>query len=70
MTKWKYSGVFEGKTTGTPISLRIKNTDQKSKDYSKIKDKFRPGHADYTYQVKYGIRDLGVVEELWLEKLQ
>ncbi len=51
------SGVFEGKTTGTPISLRIKNTDQKSKDYSKIKDKFRPGHADYTYQVKYGIRD-------------
>ena len=51
------SGVFEGKTTGTPISLLIKNTDQKSKDYSKIKDKFRPGHADYTYQVKYGIRD-------------
>ena len=51
------SGIFEGKTTGTPVSLRIKNTDQKSKDYSKIKDKFRPGHADYTYQVKYGIRD-------------
>lgn len=51
------SGVFEGRTTGTPISLIIENTDQKSKDYSDIKDKFRPGHADYTYQAKYGIRD-------------
>ncbi len=51
------SGVFEGKTTGTPISLIIYNLDQKSKDYSDIKEKFRPGHADYTYQVKYGIRD-------------
>jgi chorismate synthase len=51
------SGVFEGKTTGTPISLAIENTDQRSKDYSEIKDKFRPGHADYTYQAKYGIRD-------------
>ncbi len=51
------SGVFEGKTTGTPISLIIFNQDQKSKDYSDIKDKFRPGHADYTYQKKYGIRD-------------
>ena len=51
------SGVFEGKTTGTPIGLLIENEDQKSKDYSKIKDKFRPGHADYTYQKKYGIRD-------------
>ena len=51
------SGVFEGKTTGTPIALLIENEDQKSKDYSKIKDKFRPGHADYTYQKKYGIRD-------------
>ena len=51
------SGVFEGKTTGTPIGLIIKNKDQRSKDYSDIKDKFRPGHADYTYQQKYGIRD-------------
>ena len=51
------SGVFEGKTTGTPISLIIYNEDQKSKDYSNIKDKFRPGHADFTYFKKYGIRD-------------
>jgi chorismate synthase len=51
------SGVFEGLTTGTPISLMIENTDAKSKDYGDIKDKFRPGHADYTYQEKYGIRD-------------
>lgn len=51
------SGVFEGKTTGTPIGLIIKNQDQKSKDYGEIKDKFRPGHADYTYFKKYGIRD-------------
>jgi len=51
------SGVFEGKTTGTPIGLLIDNTDQRSKDYSKIADSFRPGHADYTYQQKYGIRD-------------
>lgn len=51
------SGVFEGKTTGTSIGLLIKNTDQRSKDYSKIKDTFRPGHADYTYQQKYGLRD-------------
>ena len=51
------SGVFEGKTTGTPISLIIYNEDQKSKDYSSIKDKFRPGHADFTYFKKYGIRD-------------
>ncbi|MBF0263974.1 MAG: chorismate synthase [Gammaproteobacteria bacterium] len=51
------SGIFEGKTTGTPISLLIKNTDQRSKDYSNIKDTFRPGHADYTYQQKYGFRD-------------
>ena len=51
------SGVFEGQTTGTPIGLLIENIDQKSKDYSEIKDKFRPGHADYTYQEKYGIRD-------------
>jgi len=51
------SGVFEGKTTGTPIGLIIHNTDQRSKDYSKIMDRFRPGHADYTYQQKYGVRD-------------
>ncbi len=51
------SGVFEGMTTGHPISLLIKNSDQRSKDYSEIKDKFRPGHADYTYWKKYGIRD-------------
>ena len=51
------SGVFEGQTTGTPIGLLIRNTDQRSRDYSDIKDKFRPGHADYTYQQKYGIRD-------------
>jgi chorismate synthase len=51
------SGVFEGLTTGTPIGLLIENTDQRSHDYSQIKDKFRPGHADYTYQQKYGIRD-------------
>ena len=51
------SGVFEGVTTGTPIGLLIENTDQRSRDYGDIKDKFRPGHADYTYQQKYGIRD-------------
>lgn len=51
------SGVFEGKTTGTPVSLIIYNEDQRSKDYGDIKDKFRPGHADYTYFKKYGIRD-------------
>jgi chorismate synthase len=51
------SGVFEGKTTGTPIALLIRNVDAKSKDYSRIKDMFRPGHADYTYLQKYGIRD-------------
>ena len=51
------SGVFEGRTTGTPIGLLIENTDQRSKDYSNIQDTFRPGHADYTYQQKYGIRD-------------
>ena len=51
------SGIFEGKTTGHPISLIIYNNDQRSKDYSEIKEKFRPGHADYTYWKKYGIRD-------------
>lgn len=51
------SGVFEGRTTGCPIGLLIRNTDQKSKDYSAIKDLFRPAHADYTYHHKYGIRD-------------
>ncbi len=51
------SGVFEGRTTGTPIGLLIRNTDQRSKDYSNIKDTFRPAHADYTYTQKYGFRD-------------
>lgn len=51
------SGVFNGMTTGTPIGLLIENTDQRSKDYSNIKDQFRPAHADFTYQNKYGIRD-------------
>lgn len=51
------SGVFEGKTTGTPIGLVIENTDQRSKDYSKISEQFRPAHADYTYMHKYGVRD-------------
>lgn len=51
------SGTFEGLTTGTPISLLIENVDQRSRDYSEIKDLFRPGHADFTYQAKYGIRD-------------
>jgi len=51
------SGVFEGKTTGAPVQLMIENTDQRSKDYGDIKDKFRPGHADITYWQKYGIRD-------------
>lgn len=51
------SGVFEGKTTGTPIGLLIENTDQRSRDYSKIQDQFRPAHADFTYFKKYGIRD-------------
>ncbi|MEM9256147.1 MAG: chorismate synthase [Pseudomonadota bacterium] len=51
------SGVFEGVTTGTPIGLLVENTDQRSKDYSKIKDRFRPAHADYTYNQKYGFRD-------------
>jgi chorismate synthase len=51
------SGVFKGQTTGSPIALLIENVDQRSKDYAKIKDSFRPGHADYTYLKKYGIRD-------------
>ncbi|MGL6071457.1 chorismate synthase [Craterilacuibacter sp.] len=51
------SGIFEGKTTGTPIALLIRNTDQRSKDYGNIADTFRPGHADYSYWHKYGIRD-------------
>ncbi len=51
------SGVFEGRTTGCPIGLLIRNTDQRSKDYSEIRDKFRPGHADLTYLEKYGVRD-------------
>ena len=51
------SGVFEGQTTGTPVQLMIENTDQRSKDYSEIAQKFRPGHADITYFQKYGLRD-------------
>jgi chorismate synthase len=51
------SGVFEGLTTGTPIALMIENQDQRSRDYGEIKDRFRPGHADLTYELKYGIRD-------------
>ena len=51
------SGVFEGKTTGTPIQLMIENTDQRSKDYGEIAETFRPGHADITYHLKYGNRD-------------
>ena len=51
------SGVFDGRTTGTPIGILIENTDARSRDYDKIKDRFRPGHADYTYQHKYGFRD-------------
>ena len=50
------SGTFEGKTTGTPICLLVNNKDQRSKDYSEIKDLFRPGHADYSYHQKYGFR--------------
>ena len=51
------SGVFEGHTTGTPIGILVENTDARARDYEKIKDRFRPGHADYTYQQKYGMRD-------------
>ena len=51
------SGVFEGKTTGTPIAILIRNKDQRSRDYTEIKDKYRPGHADYTFDAKYGLRD-------------
>ena len=51
------SGVFEGKTTGTPIGMIIENTDQRSKDYGNIMHQFRPAHADYTYHQKYGVRD-------------
>lgn len=51
------SGVFEGKTTGTPISIMVRNQDQRSKDYGRIKDCYRPGHADYTFDAKYGFRD-------------
>ena len=51
------SGIFEGTTTGTPIGIHIANTNQRSQDYGAIKNQYRPGHADYTYQAKYGIRD-------------
>src|SRR5215472_11397335 len=57
------SGVFEGVTTGAPIALLIRNTDQRSKDYGNIADTFRPGHADYTYWQKYGVRDRQEVAE-------
>ena len=63
------SGVFEGMTTGTPIALLIRNTDQRSKDYSQIKDVFRPAHADYTYEHKYGSR-LRDDRLLWQHRLQ
>ena len=63
------SGIFEGKTTGTPITITIHNQDQKSKDYDHIKDVFRPSHADYTYSEKYGNRDLEEVEEALHVKL-
>ena len=52
-----HSGVFEGKTTGTPIMLLVRNTDARSKDYSHLQDAFRPSHADYTFKKKFGIRD-------------
>jgi hypothetical protein len=58
------SGIFEGKTTGTPIALLIRNEDQRSKDYGKIAETFRPGHADYTYWQKYGIRATVAVDAL------
>jgi chorismate synthase len=51
------SGMFEGRTTGAPIGLLIENSDARSRDYDRLKDRFRPGHADYTYQHKYGLRD-------------
>src|SRR5688500_1695181 len=51
------SGVFEGRTTGTPIAILVRNADQRSRDYDDIKDLYRPGHADYTYDAKYGVRD-------------
>src|SRR5665647_611300 len=51
------SGIFEGKTTGAPIALLVRNLDQQSKDYEEFREKFRPGHADFTWQEKYGIRD-------------
>jgi len=51
------SGVFEGRTTGTPIGILIENTDARPRDYERLRDRFRPGHADYTYQQKYGVRD-------------
>jgi chorismate synthase len=51
------SGVFEGKATGAPICMMVRNTDQRSEDYAHLKDIYRPSHADYTYQTKYGIRD-------------
>ena len=57
------SGVFEGKTTGTPIAVLVRNTNQRSKDYSDIKDLFRPGHADFTYFKKYGYRGIYTIRK-------
>lgn len=64
------SGVFEGKTTGTPIALLIPNMDQRSRDYEEIKDLFRPGHADFTYHHKYGHRDYRGEDDLLHVKRQ
>ncbi len=59
------SGVFEGKTTGTPIALEVRNKDQRSKDYSAIMNLYRPGHADYTFDQKYGFRDYRGAGRRW-----
>src|SRR5207249_640156 len=60
-----WSGVFEGKTDGTPIGISFKNADQRSDDYSDIRDKYRPGHADYTFDAKFGFRDYGLGEPVF-----
>ena len=64
------SGIYQGKTTGTPLAMILYNEDQHSEDYSDIMDLFRPGHADFTYLKKYGIRDHGAAVELPAERLQ
>ena len=63
-----FSGIFEGVTTGTPIGFLIKNNDQKSKDYDHLKDSFRPSHADFVYEKKYGFRDYRGGGRVQLEK--